>query len=62
MANRTKVHYRAEVSDEIVERNRVAATCGAITVHADPQPLVRETSNRSLVTCGNCLRWLRKNS
>ncbi len=38
-----KVHFNQELTSTIVELNRVARTCGAITGHATPQLMVRET-------------------
>lgn len=55
-----KVHYNATAGEAIVELRRVAATCGAITQHATPQPMVKETADLTLVTCGNCLNNLRR--
>jgi hypothetical protein len=56
-----KVHYNETMPyEEVVARNRVGGLCGAITAHATPQPMVRETSNLDLVTCKNCIKQVEK--
>lgn len=55
---KAKIHYRSTAGDDVVELNRVAATCGAITQHSTPQLMVKETANEDLITCGNCFRRL----
>lgn len=55
-----RIHFSASAGEAIIEINRVSHTCGAITAHDTPQPMVKETSDLTLVTCKNCLNRLKK--
>ena len=54
-----KIHYRGDASFGVEATQRVAVTCGAITVQAVPQLMVMETRTPDKVTCKNCLRRMR---
>jgi hypothetical protein len=58
-----KIHFNPAFRGRIEAVNRVAVTCAAITQHVNPpapQTMVLETADVPNVTCGNCLRAIKR--